>query len=133
MIKRCVILILAAWLAGCGTIGNLKRMNQFDLTERQYRSLIKQSDLESASRLIDPDWLDQHPVNMNLLKVIRVTEGKVKRVVISKDMQRVYQEVTIRYYRNDQMVERTIQDHQKWQFNPETGQWLLISGLPPFK
>jgi hypothetical protein len=45
-------------------------------------------------------------------------------------MSRADQTVAIRYYKIDELIERSVVDQQTWVYHPEAKNWYLQSGLP---
>jgi hypothetical protein len=68
-----------------------------------------------------------------IIKLVRVTDYKVKQTAASKDENQVVRIVEVSYYRSDQMVVNTITERELWVWDPEKTQWNLKSGLPDFK
>ena len=64
---------------------------------------------------------------------IHVTGYEVVSTREDHDTQLLHQRVAIRYYRDGDVVERTLIDDQRWRYDEDQGQWVLESPLPRFK
>lgn len=132
MVHRIGGLLLAAALVSCATVGGVRRMQQFNETEAQYRSLLLRSDLASAERMMDADGSREGRLDREEMKLIQITRYDVEETAVSEDKKTVNRLVEIHYYRNDRPVEAVIEDREEWRFDEETGTWLLHSGFPAF-
>jgi len=133
MDRRLLCMLLAVWLIGCATPGQISRMHRFEQTEKVYRDLIERSNLEAAGRFVSKAWRESHPLAPGALRVFHVTDVSIMKMTVSEDNRQVDQTVDIRYFRTDQMIEKGLRDYQQWQFDEEKKKWVLNTGLPMFE
>lgn len=67
------------------------------------------------------------------LRNIHVTGYDVLAEREDKERLTLNQTVAIRYYRTDDLIEKTAIDEQRWHYDPDRGRWALDSALPAFK
>jgi hypothetical protein len=67
------------------------------------------------------------------LRDVHVTGYDVVAAQENRESQSLHQRVAIRYYRDGDVVERTVIDEQNWRYDEDKGQWVLDSPLPRFK
>ncbi len=119
-------------LSGCGTLSGMNQKKKFSELSKAYKTAILWSDFEYASEfladgLVDKDRLD--PIYEN----VKVTAFEKKRNIVDADVNKIEEVVEIRYYWIDRMVEKSITDHQVWEWNAEARNWYLVTGLPSFE
>ncbi len=134
MYKRCIaICILASLTLGCANLKDITRLKQFEDVLLGYRHAMRWSDFDYIVQFVDPSTLEANPPDHQLLKLVKVTDYKVRKTSASEDENHVYQLVEISYYRTDKMIVNTITERETWEWDNEGKQWLLKSGLPNFK
>ena len=133
MVKNALLAVMILWLAGCTAINTANKLKDFENTEFAFRMQLNLSNLEKAAGFVDKAWLEAHPIDPTSLERYQVTDCEVKQVTVSGDRRQVTQEVEIRYFRNDRMIEKSIRHYQTWRFDDSTGNWFLANGLPPFQ
>jgi len=73
------------------------------------------------------------PPDLVFLKNIHVSSyNPIYRKEFDEGM-RAEQVVEIRYYREDEGVEKSLTDRQSWRYDQKKKQWFLESGLPRFQ
>jgi hypothetical protein len=119
--------LAALLLAGCASYNSHLQAQSFAQSARSYGLAIQWSDYESAV-----NFLEHPPPSEDLgrLKTFKVTAYEIRRVKFLDDMSRADQTVAIRYYKIDELIERTIVDEQSWVYYPQEKIWYLQSGLP---
>lgn len=118
--------ILAFSVGACSHDLHIMKMEE-SLTS--YGSAIRWGQYERAS-----DFLAVHQTpDLAFLRTIHVSSYDP---VYRKELdggRRAEQTVEIRYYREDQGVEKSVTDRQLWRYDQEKKQWFLESGLPNFE
>ncbi|GBE41068.1 hypothetical protein BMS3Bbin09_00957 [bacterium BMS3Bbin09] len=127
------LLIPAVLLSGCATMDNNHRINSLDTTTANYRNAIRWGLYDVADNLRGAEGSEKNSRKLEKLKKIQVTGYKSVHKDISDDGKEAKQTVEIKYYHEDQMVEKTLIDMQVWKYNSEKKAWYLQSGLPEFK
>jgi len=129
-VVRALIILVLLCVSACGT-----NQADKDLSEvlKQYETMVRWSEWDSAAQFIAPEYLQQHPISrleMDRLQLFRVTSYTVRSASLLDDGMTARQTVEIRMFNNNQAVERTIIDNQEWRYNPKLHTWRLYSGLP---
>jgi hypothetical protein len=119
--------LAALLLSGCASYNSHLQAQSFAQSARSYGLAIQWSDYESAV-----NFLEHPPPSEDLgrLKTFKVTAYEIRKVKFLDDMSRADQTVAIRYYKIDELIERTIVDQQTWVYYPQEKIWYLQSGLP---
>ncbi|NIM70739.1 MAG: hypothetical protein GTN86_08940 [Xanthomonadales bacterium] len=124
-------LLLAVLLAsGCATD---PKATSLDETLLQYETVIRWSQWDAALDFLAPEHLSEHPItplDMERLRLFRVTQYTVRSAVPMDEGTRVQQVVEIRMFNKNRAVERSVMDRQEWHWNEERQRWFLHSGLP---
>jgi hypothetical protein len=108
--------------------------DDLDATLRQYEEVIRWGRFDELHRFENPD--DQKNTVSEAddsLQGLRVTSYKATRISYSPEKNSVFQQVEIKYYSDDNAIEKVIIDRQQWLYNADSKQWLLYSGSPKFK
>jgi hypothetical protein len=129
--KRAVwaIFLGAILLAGCASVFDFRREEDFEDSAKRYGRMIRWSDFESAKSYLAPA---EPGAKITLPKNVRVTDYEVKQMAYAEGKRRVLQVVEISYFlANDPRI-KTLQDHQVWEFDSDRAAWLLKSGFPHF-
>lgn len=134
MYKRCLaISILALLTVGCANLKELTRLEQFEDIAMGYQHAMRWSDFDYVAQFVDPATIEANSPDPQILKLVKVTDYKVRKTAASEDQNQVYQIVQISYYRTDKMIVNTITERETWEWDSEGKQWFLKSGLPNFK
>ena len=134
MYKRCsAICILVLLTVGCANLKDIIRLKRFEDIASGYQNAMLWSDFDYVVQFVDPATIEANPPDPQILKLIKVTDYKVRKTATSEDGKQVYQVVEISYYRTDKMVVKTITERETWEWDKEGSQWRLKSGLPDFK
>ena len=120
-------------IVGCVTVSNMHKMNKFDPGANAYRDAIRWSDFEAADSYRKEGRTEASIQELKKLKGIKVTSYEVKQTLSAKDPLQVRQIVEIYYYKVDDMVERSLRDHQLWEYDTMVKNWVLKGDLPDFK
>lgn len=128
--RSLLMLLMAVLLAGCPQTREEKDLSE---TLLQYETFIRWAQWDGASNYVAPEYLEEHPItrlDMDRLRLFRVTKYQVRSSTPTDGGDGLLQTVEIRMFNKNQARERTVIDEQYWKYNPETGRWLLHSGLP---
>ena len=126
-----MLLVLLAF--GCANLKDLTRHEQFEDIARTYEHAIRWSDFDFAAEFVNPQASQARLPDPAILKRIRVTDYRVKKTAASQEENQVVQIVEVSYYRIDKMIVNTITERELWEWDNETKQWSLSSGLPDFQ
>lgn len=129
-LRWCSLLLLALLLGGCAA--NSNREELFDSQTRAYGSTIRWGnyDVANAFRKQAEDTTRKQLAG---LKKFHVTSYEVVGAHPSDDGNTMLLTVSIKYYRDDSMVERTLTDQQRWHYDAKDKRWLLLGPLPAFQ
>jgi hypothetical protein len=131
--KNIAVCMCALLLLGCAKYKELTRLKKFDDLSMSYEHAIRWSDFDYAAAFVrDPESEEKSP-DPEIVKLVRVTNYKVKRTAISPDEKQIAKIVEISYYRSDTMIVNTITEQELWEWDDENQRWDLKSGLPDFK
>lgn len=119
--------LAALLLSGCASYNSHLQAQSFAQSARSYGLAIQWSDYESAVNFLEHP---PPPEDLVRLKTFKVTAYEIRKVKFLDDMSRADQTVAIRYYKIDELIERTIVDEQSWVYYPQEKIWYLQSGLP---
>lgn len=104
-----------------------------DDTLKQYEAVIRWSQWDAAQDFLDPEYRAEHPMTqleLNRLDLFRVTQYRVRELLVQEDGTSLRQVVQIKLYNTQRAVERTITDIQDWRYDEASEVWRLHSGLP---
>ena len=127
----CALVILLG--AGCVAVSGMNKMKSLDRAAIGYREAIRWSDFETAYRFTKNSQVENDLQAFKKLDQIKVTSYEVKQTITAEDRSQVRQIVEIKYYNTDDMVERTLRDHQVWEYDTMGRNWVLKGNLPDFK
>lgn len=117
-------------LAGCAT---QKQGDLMTTTLNAYASTLRWGDFQSAVQFIDPAIREKHPLSaldMARYKQVKVSDYDDGNGPLRAGNGRIQQTVHISLVNIHTQTERTIVDHQIWQYDEKTKHWWLTSGLP---
>lgn len=122
-----LMLLSGALLWACAASPDRKVV--LDDTLRAYHKTLRWGEIASATRFQrEPD----EGVDRNAFRGLRVTGYQVLNRRM-EDEDTLTQTVEVRYFREDEAVERTVTDSQRWVYDEERERWLLESPLVEFK
>ena len=125
-----VLFAMLVLVTGCGT--HQKHEERQDTMDR-WEALVRWSEFDALVDMIHPDWLAEnpvHPVDLDRLHQFRVTEYRVRQVLVDPDEQGLQRAVRIRMYHLHSARERVIDHREVWRYDEDLERWLLHSGLP---
>lgn len=122
-----IIFILMSGLTGCAT----KSKEQVLLsTLRAYERVVRWGDL-TKSNIFRKEPVVFSKADMDKFKSIKITGYRSQGVVV-KNEATVTELVELRYYNDQYARERTIEDHQQWDYDADRNLWFISSPLPNF-
>jgi len=130
-ILRTIIMIsLAGLLQGCP---QTKEDNDLSTTLRQYETIVRWAQWDSATNFISAEYQKKHPITrleLDRLRLFRVTRYTLRSSTPVDEGNGLVQIVELRIFNKNQARERTIIDEQYWKYDEDRQRWLLHSGLP---
>lgn len=126
------ILALSIALAGACASSD-RRAKSLENTLDSYKALIRWGDLGAAMRYLHPDHMPtgrEAELIMKRFEQIQVNGYLVKGQSPAADQDTFLQTAQISFANRHNMVVNTIDDHQVWRWEQDSGRWMLISGLP---
>lgn len=124
------ILVIAP---GCASMLQKNRLDQFGETSNAYGQMVFWSQYEEANAFRKPGRIEKDMDYFERLKDFKVTAYNVKSMHPSEDKKQIRQVVVISYYRVDELVVRTLRDHQVWIYDDMDERWYLEGELPNFQ
>ncbi|MGY6588725.1 MAG: hypothetical protein ACXIUB_10635 [Wenzhouxiangella sp.] len=130
-LSRCSLILLCLFLVvACGTSSSAReRQEAMDRWER----LVRWDQFDNLVDFMHPDYLAENPVtnlDIDRLNQFRVTEYRVRQVLVSPDSNEVQRLARIRLYHVHSGRERVVDYREVWRLDEDLGVWLLHSGLP---
>jgi hypothetical protein len=122
-------MLVGVLLAGCASVFDFRREEDFEDSAKRYGRLIRWSDFESAQSYHVPAPNDG---KASLPRDVRVTDFEVKRMAYAQGKQQVIQVVEISYYLLKDPRIKKLEDTQVWEFDSVKGVWRLKTGFPKF-
>jgi hypothetical protein len=119
--------LVALLLSGCASYNNRLQAQSFAESARAYGLAIQWSEYDAAVNFLETP---PPPEDLARLKTFKVTAYEIRKVKFLDDMSRADQTVAIRYYKIDELIERSVVDQQTWVYHPQAKFWYLQSGLP---
>jgi hypothetical protein len=132
---RCLIalLLLAAFLSGCASIDQRKRVDMLNRATHEYERAIRWGEYEDAIAFRKPPVAPALNRRPDMLKRYRVTAYETRGTALNDDGTEARVLVQIKYYNEERMQEVTLTDRQTWKYDAEQGLWYLDSPLPAFR
>ncbi len=128
--KGLAVLLAALLLAACAS--NQLQKNRQEMMDR-WEVLVRWSQFDALIDFIHPDWLEENPIarlDVDRLDQFRVTEYRVRTVLVDPDGKAAQRQVRIRMIHKHSAHERVIDHVEVWRYDEELKRWLLHSGLP---
>ena len=122
-----------ALIIGCASFGEVKQMDLLEQRTKNYETALRWGRYEIASAFIKSKVTTHITDSLDGLKQIKITSYKLLARNFLENNEEAEQKVEIKFYNIDNLIEKTIIDHQTWIFNKELENWFLSSGLPEFK
>ncbi|MBF0227922.1 MAG: hypothetical protein HQK76_20965 [Desulfobacterales bacterium] len=130
----CILILLSLSNIGCFLGFNKQHISYFEDKAKTYEQVMRWGDLRSAYKSMKADSQNQlQNQNAELLNNIKIISYEVIKLHQEKDNLLVEQSVEIKYYHIDQLVEKIVIDHQRWEYDEENKEYYLTTGLPKFE
>jgi hypothetical protein len=131
--RRTLSLLAASSLLLLASCATNQRSDLLTNTLTAYGSALRWGDFQSAEQFIEPKQREAHPIS-------KLDEARYEQVKVSEydngagpvplGDNEVQQTVHINLINVHTQSERSIVDHQTWQYDEKTKHWWLTSGLP---
>ncbi len=128
---KALIMVCVLALAGCGSFTRAMQMEKFEETARVYEGAIRWGHYELALGLLKEQDNAEPPLTVKALEKIKVITYESLAVRKIEEASRIEHVVKIKYYYIDELLERSLIDHQLWEYD-SSDSWRLLSGLPAF-
>ena len=123
----CLLLIM---LSACAS--TYDKMDKLNSTLRGYEKALRWAKFEMAYSFHKWDTEEQ-PSIPEYLKNIRLTSYSASNQNFNEDKMTATQSVSIRYYNQNNLRERSLEDKQRWKYFSDKKRWYLISKPPTFE
>ena len=127
------ISLIALLLAGCASVSEMRRMDQFEQIAHAYELAIRWSDFERASAFLKDQENPQLTTQIQHLNQYQVTEYTVKQFLPSADKSQVIVFANVQYYKKNGLIVKNFSHRQIWKYDSQEENWFLTSGLPDLK
>ena len=127
------IILMALLLAGCASVSEMRRMDEFEQIANAYERAIRWSDFETASAFLKDQENPTLPAQIERLNQYQVTSYKVKQFLPSADKSQVIVFASVQYFNKSGLIVKNLVHRQLWKYDTEKAGWFLISGLPDFQ
>lgn len=125
--------LLMGLFFGCSTLKINDPMKAFDQANRAYRQAVSWSEYDVAATFVKKEDGAKMEEQIEHLNRFKVTAYELRSLTVLKDDSRVRQVVKISYFKNDDLVVKSMADDQLWEYDPKLGVWQLLTGLPNLK
>lgn len=125
-------LFVSLLLSACSIVEKEQKSQSLHNSTRFYEYAVRWGEYEEANAMRKPEALSASP-NPASLKKYRVTSYRLLNSSLSPDGLVFNQVIDIDYYNEDNLLERSITDRQKWVYDEELQVWFLDGPLPSFK
>ena len=127
------IILMALLVAGCASVSEMRRMDEFEQIAKSYEHAIRWSDFESASAFLKDQENPTLPAQIERLKQYQVTSYTVKQFLPSADKSQVIVFASVQYFSKNGLIVKNLIHRQLWKYDMDRESWLLTSGLPDFQ
>lgn len=117
-------------LGACSTTAD--KTDKLDRMLRGYEKALRWAKFDMAYSYFKWESGEQAIVPKHL-KSIRLTQYRIASRQFDEDTMTATQVVTIKYYNQDNLREKELEDHQKWEYFSDEKRWYLVSQPPAFK
>ncbi len=125
--------LLILLLTGCQTLSERRQSESLQEVLRKYEGVIRWGGVDQASQFQRPDAMSEAGASSASTEETRVTHYEVIQGPSLVEENRAIQTAIIQYVFVNSQVVREIVNQQTWEFDPESGNWYLISPLPTIK
>ncbi len=133
--KRTIVVavFLISLIISCSSLKIKDPMKAFDQANRAYRQAVSWSEYDVAATFLKKEDEEKVSKQIEHLNKFKVTAYELRALTVVEEDVRVRQVVKISYFKNDDMIVKSMVDDQLWEYDPELGSWQLLTGLPKFK
>jgi hypothetical protein len=131
--KIVVVALLLGFIIGCSSLKIRDPLKAFDKANRAYRHAVSWSEYVVAATFLKDDDKEKVEEQIEYLNKFKVTAYEIRTLTVVEEDVRVRQVVKISYFKNDDLVVKSMADDQLWEYDPELHTWQLLTGLPKFK
>jgi hypothetical protein len=131
--KIVVVALLIGFIIGCSSLKIRDPLKAFDKANRAYRHAVSWSEYVVAATFLKDDDKEKVEEQIEHLNKFKVTAYEIRTLTVVEEDVRVRQVVKISYFKNDDLVVKSMADDQLWEYDPELHTWQLLTGLPKFK
>lgn len=132
--KRTIIFAVSiGLLCACSTLKYKDPMKAFNEANRAYSQAISWSEYVVAATFLKDETEAEKTSQIEHLSNFKVTAYEPRTFSVVEEDVRVRQVVKISYFRVDNLVVKSIADDQLWEYDPDKGTWLIVTGLPQLK
>ncbi len=130
-IAWCVLATVVILSSGCAGISD--RAKSLDLITRSYEKHLRWGKFEEARAFKEGPQQYLTNSERRRLQNIRVTGYDMLNSSVSPDQSTAILMVRIRYVSDEDAIENTFIDRQKWHYDQATQRWFLESPIPSFR
>ncbi len=124
------ISLLVITLGACAT--TYDKMDRLNSTLRGYEKALRWAKFDMAYSF--HKWDENEPPSLpKHLKDIRLTSYSASNQSFNEDNMTAKQTVTIRYYNQNNLRERSLEIKQRWKYFSDKKRWYLMSKPPTFE
>ena len=128
-----VAALLIGLIIGCSSLKIRGPMQAFDEANRAYRQAVSWSEYVVAATFLKNEDERKVEAQIEHLNNYKVTAYELRTLTVIEEDVRIRQVVKISYFKNDDLVVKSMADDQLWEYDPELRTWQLLTGLPKFK
>lgn len=128
---RLALLLVCLGLVACQTQAVRQQASKLRDTLRAYDAVMRWSQFAQTIAFVAPDQREK--LDTSVLGNIQVTAYETVSPPVLMDDTHASQTVGIEYVLKDSQAVRTLIDRQMWQFDEDSANWYLQSGLPAFQ
>ena len=130
--RTLALFLVAIWLVGCQTLEIKNRQVSLEKALRAYEIAIRWSYIHQAYSLLKPERVKEVEIPQGLDN-IKVTRYEILDPATNNPKSNTATQVAfISYVEKDRQQEKTLTDHQLWEYDQKADRWYLISGVPTF-
>jgi len=126
-----LIVVIALLFTGCQTIKKKDMQDTLSKVLHSYELTTRWGELSQIYSFLLPEMAKQAQIQEDIDN-IRVTHYEVIKRPGSDSGEEVMQSVLIRYIYIDRQVEKSLVDHQQWQYNDDAREWRRSNPIPRF-
>ena len=124
------ISLLVITLGACAT--TYDKMDRLNSTLRAYEKALRWAKFDMAYSF--HKWYENEPPSLpKHLKDIRLTSYSASNQSFNEDNMTAKQTVSIRYYNQNNLRERSLENKQRWKYFSDKKRWYLMSKPPIFE